>query len=125
MSTVLIVDDDPAFTHLVAMVLQDEGFRAWQASDGEQALKILEVEQPDLILLDLNMPNMDGRSLYKSSRARGYKGPVVIVSAIGAERASADLGADGALEKPFDINELVSRVNGALGIQPGEAWLKR
>src|SRR5438093_1101383 len=125
MSTVLIVDDDPAFTQLVAMVLQDEGFRAWQAADGEEALKILEAEEPDLILLDLNMPNMDGRSLYKSSRARGYKGPVVIVSALDAERASEDLGADGALEKPFEINELVSSVNDALGIQHGEAWLKR
>ena len=125
MSTVLVVDDDPAFTRLMTMVLQEEGFRAWQACNGEGALAILEVEPPDLMLLDLNMPNMDGRTLCNSARAAGYEGRVLIVSGDGAKKACEELGADGALEKPFDISDLVAQVNETLGMRPGDAWLMR
>ena len=124
-SSVLIVDDDPGFTRLATLILRQEGFQVWQAANGEEGLQVLNLQEPDLVLLDLRMPKMDGRSFYRQARETGYKGRVIISSAFGAEEGRTELGADAALPKPFEPGDLVSYVNRALGIHPGSAWLRR
>ena len=108
---VLVVDDDPAIRRLVVEVLKEEGFAPVEAQDGAEALELLANGiSPAAIVLDLSMPNMDGRTFLRQARSRGLPTPVLIMSAYGAQRAMAELEADDALQKPFDIDELARRV---------------
>jgi DNA-binding response OmpR family regulator len=105
----LIVDDDPSIASVVQSVLQDEGFDVVPASDGMVALALLADEQFDVILLDLSMPRMDGRTFFRRLRSLPDPTPVLILSAHDALSARAELGADDALAKPFDLDVLVER----------------
>ena len=108
---VLVVDDDPGIRRLVVEVLKEEGFAPVEAQDGAEALELLANGiSPAAIVLDLSMPNMDGRTFLRQARSRGLPTPVLIMSAYGAQRAMAELEADDALQKPFDIDELAKRV---------------
>jgi DNA-binding response OmpR family regulator len=107
---VLIVDDDPALSRMLGMLLSAEGFVVSIATDGKKALEVLDGESPDVIVLDLQMPVMDGREFYRAFKQRGYETPVVILSAYNAETARQELGANAALDKPFDPDELSSTV---------------
>jgi DNA-binding response OmpR family regulator len=102
MASILVVDDDPALLRLVALLLRTEQYDVQVTSDGNEGLKLLQTSTPSAILLDLSMPIMDGRTFYTAARNAGYLGPIVICSAYGAREASADLGADGSITKPFD-----------------------
>ena len=110
MTTVLIVDDDAALRRMMALTLRDSGFDVTSAGDGVQALDKMDQGAPDAIVLDLEMPQMDGRAFYREMRSRGYTSPVVIVSAHGARNAHRELGANAWLDKPFDPDALVSGI---------------
>ncbi len=107
---VLAVDDDPAILELLRLTLVDEGFTVASAQNGEEALASFDEVQPDVIVLDLEMPVMDGRTFYRELRERGDATPVLLVSAHGARAALRELGAQAAIEKPFDPYTLGRRL---------------
>lgn len=109
---VLIVDDDPDLLELVSTALEAKGYRVFNAPDGRDALRLLETEPVDLILLDMRMPNMDGWTFARIFHARyDRKTPIVVLTAAQDAKLRADeIGADGHLEKPFDMKQLYSVV---------------
>jgi DNA-binding response OmpR family regulator len=107
---ILIVDDDRNLTTLLSTILKLDGLDVLTAADGASALRLLESEQVDAIVLDLRMPGMDGRALFREMRARGNNTPVLIASAFGARAAQQELGAEAAIEKPFDPEVLAEAV---------------
>jgi DNA-binding response OmpR family regulator len=109
MATVLVVDDDPAIGRLVRLTLASEDIEVERADSGESALAFLRDghAEPDVILLDLAMPGMDGRKLFGEVRRAGITCPIVFCSAYGAEDANRQLGGQGAIDKPFDPAKLV------------------
>jgi DNA-binding response OmpR family regulator len=121
MAKVLVVDDDPNVLRLLSVILRYEGFGVDTAEDGLRALDLVTQEAPDLIILDLNMPVMDGREFYGAVRRCGYSGPVMINSAYGATAARIELGAEAAMDKPFDPDDLVALVRTM--VEPGGSSL--
>jgi DNA-binding response OmpR family regulator len=108
---VLVVDDDTSVSYIVAETLRDEAFTVAVANNGLEALHLLEDGlEPDALVLDLAMPVMDGRELFHEIRQRGWDVPVLVLSAVGARQAMRELGAEAAMEKPFDLDRLVARV---------------
>ncbi len=107
---VLVVDDDPALRRMVSLVLSFEGFDVAVADDGIHGLEELEAGGFQAVVLDLQMPRMDGRAMFEEMRSRGDHTPVLLLSAYGAEQASKELGADAGLAKPFDVDVLVDTV---------------
>jgi DNA-binding response OmpR family regulator len=112
---VLIVDDDVNLSRLLRTILRSSGYRVLTASSGEDALALLAEEPVDLVVLDLRMPGMDGRTVYREMRSRNIEAPVMIASAFGARAAQLELGAQAAIEKPFDPDRLVAAVRRVLG----------
>ena len=115
---VLAVDDDPAILALLKLTLADEGFTVTTAANGAEALASFDEVHPDIVVLDLEMPVMDGRAFYRTLRQRGEATPVLLLSAHGARAALRELGAEAAFEKPFDpymlgrrLRSLVSEVH--------------
>lgn len=115
-TTIVAADDDPQLLRLVTRNLQLEGYDVMAASDGQQALEQIEAHVPDLVLLDVMMPRMDGFAVLQ--RVREYSAvPVIIVTARGQDQdkiRGLDLGADDYLTKPFNVDELVARVRAVL-----------
>lgn len=114
--TILVVDDTASLRRMVASYLTQEGFRVLMAADGQEALMLARQEQPDLILLDLMMPNMGG---YDFIRAYGKDGPapIIILTARLEENDKVlglELGADDYVTKPFSPRELTARVRAVL-----------
>ena len=107
---VLIVDDDAALLRLIRAALVSEGFEVVIAQDGARGLEEIDGNEIDVVVLDLQMPRMDGRAMYQELRSRGHSLPVLILSAYGAERARRELDANAAMNKPFDLDELVDRI---------------
>ncbi|MBI4304752.1 MAG: response regulator [Chloroflexi bacterium] len=115
-SGVLIVDDDMQIRRLLARYLAAEGYEVWLAENGEEALYQASLHQPNVIVLDLAMPVMDGFAALQRLR-EWYTAPVIILSATDQEREKVralDLGADDYLTKPFGQAELSARVRAAL-----------
>ncbi len=115
-TTILTADDDPQLLRLVARNLQFEGYEVLTASDGKQALELVETKSPDLVLLDVMMPRMDGFTVCQ--RVREFSSvPIIIITARGQDQDKVrglDLGADDYLTKPFSIDELLARVRAVL-----------
>jgi DNA-binding response OmpR family regulator len=115
-TTILTADDDPQLLRLVARNLQFEDYDVLTASDGQQALEQIEQHAPDLVLLDVMMPKMDGFSVCQ--RVREFSSvPIIIVTARGQDQdkiRGLDLGADDYLTKPFSVDELLARVRAVL-----------
>ena len=113
-SPVLVVDDDAAVREVLRSLLETEfGIRALLAADGQEALEILEDQQPALILTDVRMPILDGTGLVRALRAcpATRHTPVLVVAATAAPRNEAMLaGADDYLDKPFDVDRLVAKI---------------
>jgi two-component system response regulator MprA len=107
---VMIVDDDYNLSRLVKTTLKMGGFEVATFSSGIEALQHLENEHYDAVILDLRMPGMDGRTFYRELRSRGISAPVLIASAYGARSAQQELGAEAAIEKPFDPEKLLDVV---------------
>src|SRR6186713_1077713 len=124
---VLVADDEPRITKLVAIALSEEGFRVVTANGGEQALQKAEEVRPDIILLDIVMPDLDGIEVMRQLRERRPV-PVILLTAKGstADKAKGlDLGADDYVAKPFHPDELAARVRAVIrrssGRSPGPA----
>ncbi|QAY67105.1 response regulator transcription factor [Paenibacillus protaetiae] len=116
MAKILIVDDDPNIRELVGLFLKREGFEVLEAHDGMDALKHLESVKPDLAVVDVMMPRMDGFTLCEELR-RAYDMPLLLLTAKGetAHKIKGfELGADDYVVKPFDPPELVVRVKALL-----------
>jgi DNA-binding response OmpR family regulator len=109
---VLVVDDEAPIREIVRDVLDDEGYDVTMAEDGAEALRMCRVSCPDVILLDLNMPRLDGRSFLAAFRLEHHCGThVVVFSAVtNARRIATEMKADGFLFKPFVISELAALV---------------
>jgi two-component system KDP operon response regulator KdpE len=113
---ILVVEDDPNIVDLIRSNLAVRGFETLVSTDGVRVLQTLETEQPDLILLDLMLPGVDGFELCKQVRERSSVG-VIVVSARGGDHdkvAALNLGADDYLTKPFSIDELLARISATL-----------
>jgi DNA-binding response OmpR family regulator len=113
--SVLVLDDDPAVTRMLSLSLMTDGFDVSTAGDGIEGLERLERQSFDIIVLDLQMPRMDGRTFFREMRSRGYQTPVVILSAYGADVARLELRANGAVSKPFDPDDLAAVVRRIIG----------
>ena len=115
-TTILTADDDPQLLRLMTRNLQLEGYEVLAASDGQQALEQIEHSVPDLVLLDVMMPKLDGFSV--CHRVRQFSSvPIIIVTARGQDQDKVrglDLGADDYLTKPFSVDELLARVRAVL-----------
>ncbi len=111
--TVLVIDDDQDIVSLVVMVLEVEGYRVQAAADGREGLQKLRQMMPDLILLDMKMPVMDGWEFAREFRARyGSNVPIVVLTAAeDARRRAEEIGAVGWIGKPFDLDTLVAVVD--------------
>lgn len=117
MFTILIVEDNADMRELFATVLADSGYRCLCASDGLEALTIMDQEYVDLIVADLMMPNMDGYELTKSIRDAHMELPILIVTAkdqFDDLQKGFRLGADDYMIKPINVKELVLRVQALL-----------
>jgi DNA-binding response OmpR family regulator len=114
--TILVVDDDPTVGEVVSLYLGRAGYQVMVAGEGQTALDILEKELPALIVLDLNLPEVDGLAITRWLRARGET-PIIMLTARGGEAdrvLGLELGADDYVVKPFSPQELVSRVKAVL-----------
>ena len=116
-SMVLVVDDDPDILQTLALCLSSEGYRVTTASNGQEALDLLDKEQPACVLLDLMMPVMDGWQFVTELEQRGgRKAPLLILSADRAVQGHATkLRAEAYLAKPFDLDELLGKVHQLTG----------
>ena len=116
--TILIVDDDPAIRKMLVEVLSLEGYPTETANNGREALEILAKSGPRVILLDLLMPEIDGRGVIETLRMQPgerAKHRVILVSAWANLEASRDLEADGTLTKPFNVTQLLNVLTSAAG----------
>ncbi len=113
---VLVVDDDPAISEMLTLVLSTEGFDAAVVNDGAQAVEVFEREQPDLVLLDLMLPGMNGIDICRAIR-KNSNVPIVMLT---AKTDTVDVvlglesGADDYIPKPFKPKELIARVRARL-----------
>ncbi len=117
---VLVVDDDPDILDAICDILQGEGYRVARARHGLEALDRVTQQRPDLILLDLMMPVMDGLAFAQALRDRKLDEglPIVVISADGNPQKAAAVGAQVYLAKPFDIDALLSAVSRLVAQRP-------
>jgi DNA-binding response OmpR family regulator len=116
MTKVLIVEDDEVIASGMAQHLSNAGFNPVTVGRGELGLARLRYEAPDVVVLDLMLPGLDGWGLIESARAEGIGTPIIVVSARGTEHDrvhALQIGADDYLVKPFSMKELVARVQAA------------
>jgi two-component system response regulator MprA len=114
---VLVVEDDQRIRASIRRSLAYEGYRAFEAGDGESALTAVRDDPPDLILLDLNLPGIDGIEVCRRIRDAGDSMPIIMITArdaVSDRVLGLDSGADDYLVKPFDLAELTARVRAAL-----------
>jgi len=117
---ILVVDDEIYIVHLLDFSLGMEGYEVITALDGEQALENLKTEKPDLIVLDIMMPKLDGYEVCKAIKSSPETRhiPVILLSAKGRnvdQKLGFDVGADDYITKPFSPRKLVERINQLLG----------
>jgi DNA-binding response OmpR family regulator len=121
---VLVVDDDPTVSDVVRRYLERAGFVVRLAADGPGALRAFDAERPDLVVLDLMLPGIDGLEVCRRMRARADGVPIVMLTALGEEAdrvVGLELGADDYVTKPFSPRELVLRVQSVLRRSPRSA----
>ena len=115
-TTILVVDDEPRYVRLMEANLTSEGFQVLKALNGQEAIEIVAEKHPDLVLLDIMMPGIDG--FVACERIREFSNvPIIVVTAKGEERdrvRGLDLGADDYIVKPFSATELLARVRSVL-----------
>src|SRR5438876_7427977 len=115
-SLVVAVDDEPGILKLIRLELSDKGYRVVTANNGEDALQIIEHQRPDVVILDLLMPDMNGYEVMRRIRERTNT-PVILLTARDRDEDKVrglDLGADDYLPKPFNPDELSARVKAVL-----------
>ncbi len=117
---VLIVDDEPDTLELVKLVLESDGFQTVLAENGVEALKEVEASRPDIVILDIMMPDMDGWEVFRKIKKKNPKIPIAILTAK-AQNIDRLLGlhvlkAEDYITKPFGKNELINRVRKLAGL---------
>ena len=128
-ATVLVAEDDKQIREALERILKFEGYRPISVGDGAAALEAVVEDDPDLIILDVMMPFVDGMSVAKRIRERGDRRPILMLTArtdISDRVAGLDAGADDYLPKPFELDELLARVRALLrraNVQPDNATL--
>src|SRR5258708_10755115 len=115
---ILVVDDDESIRQIVRLCLMDEGFVVCEAANGQAALEVLGEFQPELILLDLRMPVMDGWEFARRYESLpGEHVPIIaFVAALNAEQECATLATASILTKPFDLDDLLAAVRRQLPV---------
>src|SRR5574341_2374325 len=115
--TILLADDEDAIRAGLAAALQRARFRVLEAHNGLEALKMIDAHHPDVIVLDILMPELDGREVCRRLRQAGNWTPIIMltqINATGEKISSLEEGADDYLNKPFDSYELIARVHALL-----------
>lgn len=134
--TILLIEDDDALAQLIQLLLERAGYKIMAANKGEAGLALAQQSPPDLVLLDILMPDMDGWHVYEALR-RITDAPILFLTALGDEHNityGLGLGADDYITKPFGYKELVTRVKAALArarrargeqtiFQTGDLWV--
>jgi two-component system, OmpR family, alkaline phosphatase synthesis response regulator PhoP len=121
--TVLIVEDDPDTVDVVRLYLRRDGHKVLTARDGKEGLRLAQESRPDLLVLDLMLPGLDGMEICRSLREEGSDVPVIMLTARVEEEdrlTGLDLGADDYITKPFSARELAARVRAVLRRTPPE-----
>ena len=114
---VLVVDDEPGITDLVATVLRYEGFQVDVAANGWEATRAASSQTPDLVILDIMLPDQDGFEVHRRLRDRGVEAPVIFLTARDATEDKVrglTVGGDDYVTKPFSLEELVARIRAVL-----------
>jgi DNA-binding response OmpR family regulator len=117
MQTALVIDDDSSLRDTVGLMLENNGFRAVLASDGEIGLKQALEVKPALILVDLRMPGISGVEVCEQLRNSGINTPLIVLSAVSDEIDKVrllEIGADDYIVKPFSVRELLARIHAVL-----------
>src|SRR5947209_6451048 len=114
--TILVIEDEPPVRQFLRVTLENQDYKVLEATRGEEGLRHASVGQPDLIILDLGLPDVDGIEVTRRLRAWTAT-PIIVVSARGKEQdkvVALDAGADDYLTKPFGVGELLARLRVAL-----------
>jgi DNA-binding response OmpR family regulator len=122
-AVVLVVEDDPALGDVIVTALRDDGLDARIASDGDEAMRMVDSLEPSCMVLDLMMPRRDGFSVLRELRSDGRiaKMPVVVVTAmfgLSERNYATELGAADYVTKPFELDDLVGRVRALIAPTP-------
>ena len=128
MYNVLVCDDDREIVEAIEIYLSQEGYKVLKAYDGEEALKVLDREKVDLLIIDVMMPKLDGLQVLRALRDRGISTPVLLLTAksqVADRIAGLDSGADDYLTKPFAIEELLARMRVAFKHSEGSNIAKK
>jgi len=115
--SVLVVEDDPAIRRLLEIELEEAGYLPHAVDTGAAALEAMGVEPPDLVVLDLRLPDIDGRTVCRRARRAGHMMPILMLTAldrVGDRVLGLDAGADDYLPKPFAVEELLARLRALL-----------
>ncbi|MDF2760148.1 MAG: hypothetical protein K0S99_2782 [Thermomicrobiales bacterium] len=116
LKTVLVVDDEPVLRAIVREILDEEGYAVIEAADGRVALEIMESARPDLVLMDVMMPGVDGREAYRQLRSHPeHRDVPVIMMSAAIQPHGLDPTIAGFMAKPFDLNQLVELVARLIG----------
>ena len=110
---ILIIEDDPAILLGLEDYLLDQNFHVLKSEDGKKGFDIAVKENPDLILLDINLPSMDGIQVCRMLREEGFKNPIIILTSKGEnieKVVGLEVGADDYVTKPFNTRELLARI---------------
>src|SRR5437588_5731608 len=117
MQTILVIDDDENLRDTIAVMLEQEGFRAVMAGDGKTGFDKAVTMKPDLVLVDLRLPGMSGVEICKQLRGGQVKTPIIVLSAAGDEVDKVlllEIGADDYVVKPFGTRALLARIRAVL-----------
>jgi DNA-binding response OmpR family regulator len=117
MQTILVIDDDESLRDTIAVMLEQNGFRAVAEGDGRTGFEKAVTLKPDLVLVDLRLPGMNGTEICKELRAAQVKTPIIVLSAVGDEVDKVlllEIGADDYMVKPFGTRELMARIRAIL-----------
>jgi len=113
---ILLIDDEEPVRRVLDVALRPAGYTMYQVGNGEEALRRFQLIRPDLVLLDLDLPDVDGKEIIRRLRERTFT-PIIVISVRGEESekiCSLDTGADDYVTKPFGTGELLARIRAAL-----------
>lgn len=128
MAQILIVDDEPHIVELASLYLKNDGYSTLNAHNGTQALKMIKEHHPDLVVLDIMLPELDGWEVCRRLRQDGDNVPIIMLTARGEDVdkiVGLELGADDYVTKPFNPRELVARVKAVLRRAQSEQPVRR
>ena len=117
MAKILIVDDEPQFRRVLHLALAAQGYDIREAANGVAALRLMQCEQPDLLLLDWLMPDIDGLRLCRVIRTLSDVPIILVTSRLDGRSAAMAAGANAYLQKPFGVEELLAQVLAALTVR--------